>query len=347
MGIAHEVEEAIDLLLDKFVTSKSEALCGAMAPIALAGISIHFVLIGFMIMRGEVEEPIQTFLWKTFRAALITGIALNGGEYQSVVVNASQGLVAALLGSLSGFETVGAVIDDIAEPFAILGQQLYNDANTGFWPSFGLLAAAGMVAIAEFLMVAIGLGFFLLAKVGLALVLGIGPAFVLCALWPSTEKYTESWIGQLLNFIVLKVLVALCILMLTDFSSKYASHIVENPETINVLRATISLLMCCGALVVVMLNLPQLASALSGGASISGVGRTVGRALLDVLNKSSNSSKPKPAPVPKPQTRHPMPGSPPPRNQRPGGRIENASPNAIPSNPLYRRNTIERVRNKT
>jgi type IV secretion system protein VirB6 len=202
------------------------------------------------------------------------------------------------------------------------------------------LGAAAIVAIAEFLMVAIGLGFFLLAKVALALVLAIGPVYILCAIWPSTEKYTESWIGQALNYVVLKVLVAVCILMLTDFASKFAAHINENPDAINVLRATMSLLICCGALAVVMLNLPQLSSALAGGASIAGIGRTIGRAFLDTMNKSGRSGR-----GPKPAT---GPESGPPKQtdfkkrQREQGMPRDRPPANIA--PLYRRNTIQQIR---
>ena len=250
MGIAQEVETAISFLLDSFVSTKSAALCAAIVPIALTGATIYVIVMGFAIIRGEANDSLQTFLWKSFRMAFVAAISLSVGTYQSMIIDGSDGLVGALLQSLSGFDTVGALVDDIAKPFSELGEQIWSKAVVGFWPNFGLIAAAGGVAIAEFLMVAIGLGFFLMAKVALALVLAIGPVYVMCAMWPATEKYTESWIGQVLNYIVLKVLVGVCILMLTDFASKFAAHINVNSEAVNVIKATTALLICCGALTV-------------------------------------------------------------------------------------------------
>jgi type IV secretion system protein VirB6 len=316
MGIAQEVEQAIDFLLNSYITNKSEAVCHALTPIAITGITIHLIVIAFTIFKGESNEPFQYVLWKIFRFSLISGIALVGGQYQSLVVSGTEGLIGALL--------------EIATPFAALGADLVSRGTMGFWPNFGLIIAAGTVSIAEFLMVAIGLGFFLLAKIGLALTLALGPAFLLCAMWPGTEKYTESWIGQVLNYTLLKILIAACILMLTDIASKFASHIQSTPDTVNVIRATTSLLMCCGALAIVMLNLPQLASALSGGSSIAGIGRTIGRACLDVLNKSGDR---RPNPTPKPQD------SPP----RWDGQERQPPPARTP---LYRRNTISHIRKK-
>lgn len=328
MGIGEEVEKSLDFLLTSFVSSKSAAMCAALVPIAIAGSTIYLLVMGFAIMRGEANDPLHTFVWKTFRIALIAGVSLSAGEYQSTIIEGTDALVGAFLESMSGFTSVGAVVDDIAKPFSELGQQMWNQAVTGFWPNFALVAAAGAVGIAEFLMFAIGLGFFLLAKVALALVLAVGPAYIVCAMWPGTEKYTESWLGQVLNYVMLKVLVAVCILMLTDFASKFAAHIQVTSDTVNVIKATTSLLCCSGALVIVMLNLPQLAAALSGGASISGIGRTIGRALLDMMNRPG---KPKAPPgggeIAQGRGRGQGTGAPPP-----------------PRKPLYQRNTIEHLR---
>ncbi|WLI91081.1 type IV secretion system protein [Massilia sp. R2A-15] len=331
MGIAQEVEAAIDGLLDTAVSSKSAALCAALAPIALTGATIHLIVIAFTIMRGDAGDPVQTVVWKSFRMALIAGIALSAGAYQTNVLEGTAALESALIESMSGLSSVGALIDDFAKPFDELGVQLWNQAVVGFWPNFGLMAAAAAVAIAECFIFSLGLGFYLLAKVALAIVLAIGPAFVLCAMWPATEKYTESWIGQVLNCVVLKVLVATSIVMLTSFVSQYAAHISATPDTANVISATTSLLLCCGALGVVMFNLPQIAAALSGGVSIAGIGRTVGRALLDLMNRPA---KAKPAP----------PGKPAGGAIFPGGGNSTAGPPPPPRAPLFQRNTIERLR---
>jgi type IV secretion system protein VirB6 len=329
MGIAQAVEEAIDGLLTSVVSAKSAALCAALAPIAITGCTIYIVAMGFAIMRGDTNDPLHTFVWKTFRMAFIAGIALSAGAYQTMIIDGSAALEVALIESMSGMSSVGALIDDLAKPFVDLGEQIWSQAVVGFWPHFGLIAAAGAVALAQCFIFCLGLGFYLLAKVALAVVLAVGPIFIMCAMWPGTEKYTESWLGQLLNYVVLKVLVATTIVLLTSFVSQYAAHISVTADATNVITATTSLLLCCGALGIVMLNLPQIAAALSGGASISGIGRTVGRALLDLLNR--------------PKT----PKASPPTGGEIGqgsGRGNATGPVPPPRVPLFQRNTIERLR---
>lgn len=333
MGIAEEVEQAIDLMLNTFVSSKSAALCAALAPIALTGATIYLIVMGFAIMRGEANDPLHTFVWKSFKMALIAGLALSAGDYQSNIVEGTQGIETAFIQAMSGLNSVGALVDDMAKPFSDLGQQLWNQAVTGFWPNFGLIAAAASVAIAEFFIFAIGLGFYLLAKVALALVLAVGPPYILCAMWPGTEKYTESWLGQAINYVILKVLVAVSIVMLTTFASQFAAHVAVTSDALNVIRATTSLLICCGALGIVMLNLPQLASALAGGASLSGIGRMIGRALLDTLNRPGKPKKPAPEG-----------GSINKGRGIDGARGQSTGPAPPPRQPLFQRNTIERLR---
>ena len=328
MGIATELEVAIDQLLVTFVSSKSAALCGALVPIALTGATIYLLVMGFAIMRGEANDSLHTFLWKSFKMAFIAGLALSVGEYQASIVDGITGIQGAFLQSMSGVSSVGGLVDNMAAPFLDLIQQLWSQATVGFWPNFSLLAAAGLVQIAQIFLFVVGLGFYLLTKVALALVFAVGPAFILCAMWPATQKYTESWVGQALNYVVLNVLIGASIVMLTGFASQYANHIAQTPDTANVIKATMALLLCSGALGVVMLNLPQLATALSGGASISGIGRAIGRAGMD-MGRGSKKDGPMPA----------------------GGDIRPArntgstqSTGREQSQPLYLRHTIDNIR---
>lgn len=335
MGIAASVDDAITGLLNATVSSKSAALSASLAPLAITGATVYFIMMGFAYARGDVSEPLHSFVWKAIKITFLAGLSLAAGEYQTTILNGWDALEIALIESISGSTSVGNLIDDLAKPFADLGEQLWNEAVVGYVPNLALLFAAGMVAIAELFIFGLGLGFYLLAKVGLAVVLAVGPAFLMCAMWPGTEKYTETWIGQALNFVILKVLVATSIVMLTSFVSQFAQHIAVSGDTSNVITATTSLMLACGALGIVMLNLPQIAAALSGGASISGIGRTVAHALIHKLGRPGN-----PGPSAKSSTKG-------------GGSISpartgstGAKTSAALRKPLYQRNTIEQLHTK-
>lgn len=280
MGIATEIETAIDGLLNTFVSTKSAALCGILMPVALTGTTIYLLIMGYAVMRGEAHDSLHTVLWKWFKITMIAGVALSAGEYQGSIVDGLQGIQGAFVGAFGNASTIGGLVDNMAQPYDDLGQQLWSEATTGFWPNFSLLVAAGMVAIAQAFLFIVGLGMYLLAKVAFALVLAVGPAFILCAMFPATQRFTESWLGQALNFVFLNVLIGASISMLTSFASQFAQHIQANVGNTAIMKDTMALLLVSCSLGVVMLNLNTIASALSGGASISGVGRELARYIM-------------------------------------------------------------------
>ena len=280
MGIATALETAVDTLLNNYVTTKSAAVSAAIAPVALTGVTVYVILMGFAIMRGEAHDSLHTFLWRSFKIAFVSVLALGAGEFQSYVVNMVQGVQGGLTQAMSGAATLGALIDNVEQPYAALQTALWDQAIPTFGlPSFSLVFAAVLVALAQFVLFIIAFGMYLLAKVALALVLAVGPAFILCAMFPATQRFAESWVGQALNFALLNVLIAASIAMLTQFASDFATQLVGQVDTVGILTNVAALVMATGAMAVVLLNLERLASALAGGVAIQGIGRDIGRAL--------------------------------------------------------------------
>jgi type IV secretion system protein VirB6 len=293
-GIAQTLEAGVDALLTGYVTAKSAAVSAAIAPVALTGVTIYVLLMGFAIMRGEAHDSLHTFLWRSVKIAFVAGLALSAGEFQSSVIGMVEGIQSGLTSAVSGAGSIGALVDNLAQPYNDLGEALWTRAVPSgvlSLPSFSLIFAAALVAIAQFFLFVIGLGMYLLAKVALALVLAVGPVFILCAMFPGTQRYAESWIGQALNFALLNVLIAASIAMLTQFASDFARAMLTTIDTINILRDVMSLLLATGALAIVLLNLERISSALAGGVSIQGIGRDIVR----MASRSQPTARPAPA----------------------------------------------------
>jgi type IV secretion system protein VirB6 len=280
MGIATSVETAINSLLSNYVTTNSTAISNALQPVALTGVSIYLVVMGWAIARGEVHDSIPTAALKFFKISVICAMALTAGQYQTYAINAVQGVQGVFTTAFGNAATLGALIDNLAAPYDTLDNLLWSHVSSGSFgfPDFALIAASLMVSISEVVIFAIAIGTYAIALVSLALVLAVGPAFILCALFSSTQRFTESWIGQALHFAFLNILLGATIAMLTSIASQFATHIATNYGNTAILSDTVALLVISIALGVVMLNLNAIASALSGGASISGIGGQLARA---------------------------------------------------------------------
>lgn len=328
MGIATAAEQAVDGLLNTFVTTKSAALSAMLAPLALTGVTIYIIVMGWAIMRGEAQDSFHTFLWKSFKIAFICGIALSAGEYQGSVVDGVTGIQGAIT-SVFGAGTLGGVIDNALGPYEDLGQQIWSEAVTGFMPNFALVAAAGFVSVAQFFITLVALGMYLLAKIALALVLAVGPVFIFCAMFPATQRFTESWIAQAMQFTLLNALLAAAISMLYDVSSEFAAHVGTGFGDTAVIKDTLALLGISAGLCVVVLNIQGIAGALSGGVGLQGIGREIGRKALELMNRGGGGGK---------RDGGSMEGG------RTTGQPHPASSGGTASTPLYQRNVLDNIR---
>lgn len=288
MGIATIAEQAVDNLLTTFVTSKSAAMSAMLAPIALSSVTVYVILMGYAVMRGEAQDSMHTVLWKFFKIAIVAGIALSAGEYQGTVIDGVNGIQAAIT-SPFGAATLGGVIDNAAQPYESLGNALWAQATTGVFPHFALLAAAAMVSLGHFLIVLVALGMYLMAKISLALILAVGPVFIFCAMFPVTQRFTEQWIAQAVQFSLVNALLAATISMLYSISQQFANHVETGLGATEILTDCLMLLGITAALCVVVLNTQGIASALSGGVGLQGIGREIAQQAMRMMQK-----KPKP-----------------------------------------------------
>lgn len=327
-GIATTVETAVDGLLSTFISTKSAALCSALVPVALSGVTIYIMLMGFAVMRGETHDPLHTVLWKWFKISMIAGIALSAGEYQGTIVDGIQGIQGALT-SPFGAATLGGVIDNAAQPYDDLGQQLWSEATTGFMPNFALCFAAAVVAIAQSFIVIVALGMYLLAKISMALILAVGPVFIFCAMFPATQRFTELWLGVALQFAMLTALLAGEVSLLYDIVKKFADHVHLNAGTTAIIKDCLALLGISGGLAVVVLNTQGIAAALTGGLGLQGIGREIGRAFMNTMNRGGGSSRSSGG------------GS---ITGQSGGGASGAGAGGGSSTPLYQRNVIDNIR---
>lgn len=292
-GVATYIENAIDQLLANFVTAKSAAFCAALAPLALTGTTIYIMIMGYAVMRGEAHDSLHTVLWKWFKVSMVAGVALSGGEYQATVVegiNAIPGILSAVFG---GSATIGGMIDGIADPLIAMVKMLQTKSSMGTFPDLTLFAAAMTVALAELIIVVIGIAMYVFAKVALALCLAVGPIFILCLLWPATQSRFEGWLGQTLSFAWLQGMLAAAIGMVYTIIEQFADKVQQNANTNDVLTDAGALLAVSIIVAILVWRMPQIAAAMTGGTSVEGIGRDIGRAMANAFNGGGKSNRSK------------------------------------------------------
>lgn len=274
-----EFEQPITRFVLESVTNLTSAVAGPLR----VGLTLYIVLYGIAIIRGAVREPVLDFAWRSVRLVAIVTLATNADTFRTYVTDLFNDTLPREVGnSIAGAGlsmSSGQPFDQLLNKGIAVATQIYEQSGlTNIAPA--LIAAILMVftAAAGFLQFAV----MLYAKVGLSLVIALGPIFVALALFEATRPFAEAWTRQLVNFVVLQVLViALIGLMLTtvvQFVDKYGTNATTGGELI-VGSVAISALL--GLAAYVALQLPEIAGALAGGGA-SLAGRTMSRTLTAI-----------------------------------------------------------------
>ena len=272
----------IDAATTTFVTDISSKVIAEVTPIVTSGLTLMFIFYGIAIIRGTIEMPMMDFLGRSIKIALITGVALAGGLYQShiaeAIVQMPDELASALIAGGTQGEGAAFLIDEsAAKGFSVAGSAF---EKAGFLTDTGVLYTVFgcIVLFATGVLVAIGGAFILVAKVGLAILAGLGPFFIIALLFQSTQRFFEMWISQVLNYAFLIIIFSAVFGLMMDIYSAYIVDVKLN-GIINVGYTLGGAVVMSGAMAVVLWQLPSIATGLAGGmsASLAFPGRSMDR----------------------------------------------------------------------
>lgn len=274
--IFNQLFAQIDQVTSTYVTQISHNAITAMMPVVSAGSVIMFVIYGLMIAHGRVEMPFTDFLLKSAKIATVVAIAGAGGFYQNQIANV-------IVDSPS--ELAYALIPQAANPAAttnenaaagLLDKAMSDgfEAATKAWHSAGLSAKGFYLvvtgAIIIFTTAALGVvggAFIILAKVALAVLAGLGPIFIFALIFKTMQRFFEAWVGQLLSFGFLIVLQSAIFGFFIHLFDNYVSGI-NFSGALNLGETLGGLLIIGFAAIVLMLQIPGIASSLGGGLAL-------------------------------------------------------------------------------
>ncbi|KXF77889.1 conjugal transfer protein TrbL [Paramesorhizobium deserti] len=261
------VDEQFKTPLENFISEGTSNVSEWTSGPLTAAITLYIVLYGYLVLRGSVQEPILDFAYRAIKLAIIVMLVKNAGEYQTYVTkvffDALPREIAQALNT--GTAPSASTFDSLLDKGHEAATDIWSRAS---WPIDIVTGVGGILVIfASFIVAAIGYIISLYARLALAIVLAIGPIFVALAMFQATRRFTEAWIGQLANFVILQILVvAVGSLLITCIDSTFTA--IEGYS--DVLMRPAALCAICLAALYVFYQLPNIASALAaGGASLT------------------------------------------------------------------------------
>ena len=176
------------------------------APVVELGVTAYFMWYAWMILTGRSRRNLMDFIVEWLKVAVIANVALSAPLFMQLVVgffSTMDGwLIAAIpMGSLTPADTAWSAIDRlggqawsmVARVFAV--DALFSMANLGAHIACALMAAGA--AIGVFYLAGFGLQLVVINKIMLVILLGLGPLFLCCLMFPATRGFCLGWARSL------------------------------------------------------------------------------------------------------------------------------------------------------
>lgn len=253
---------------DFFDTSVSAALLNGtsnmialISPLVGVCFSIYVLLTIIGYWRGSEGNWAPDFLYKLAAWGTVIVFGLNIDYYKLYVAPIITGLGDDLTGTVGTKYNSAAALDQMGNALLDCFLNLYEKADGIKQTVFAALTIISLsFPMAAFMVVAIG--YIILAKVALGILVAVGPLFIAAALFPATRDLFKNWTGQCLNYAFL--------VMLFSFAAQIEISMVKSliPSDFALADVYVCVLVCC-VMVFVSLNFPSLAAALAGGIGIS------------------------------------------------------------------------------
>ncbi|STY98639.1 type IV secretion system protein VirB6 [Moraxella caprae] len=267
----------VNSALSNFSSQFSSGVATEIAPLVAGGLTLSFIVIGIMAIRGLLDRPFMEVAWTLTKASIITSIALTTAVYQNYVIDVFLTLPDDLISSLVGNSISGADVK-VGQGAAVAIEEMYDlgTSKAGLFfdqAAFSLTQGIDLLPILYGVLVwigillccVIGLFWLIVAKVVLALMLGIGPFFICCLIWNPTQQFFWSWLGQVLNTAITSIFVLAVFAVFAAIFNTQLNELQVELDTANFANAAVFTflgILCMGVLVAI----PQYVSALTGAA---------------------------------------------------------------------------------
>lgn len=318
MGFLADTETSITTGFTAVANTFGAGLLGTFRPAFIAGFTIWIALIAYEVAFGKSEDGFTYIFTKIGKIFLIGVLALYGWpELADLLNGVREGFV--------GSNTLSTVLEtNLMNPIAALWSELFRWFVASLEPLgftdvgeiFKLLFVFLFVALAYALMslivgvfAVVALAMFLVASSIFILLLAVGPFFLLCLAFPFTQRFFETFIGNVMTAVLSMAFVVLIVLFVANFFGLINIQTIV-PTTTDTLTAIdmakqmavlfTSKAATAALIIYLMYKVFDLAAALGGGLNMGGNMISGVRSVMRSMN--SGGGKPPPPPAAPPNT---------------------------------------------
>jgi type IV secretion system protein VirB6 len=265
--------------LTSYISVHVAATAAAIEPVATTVAIIYVMVWGYLQLRGQVDEPIMGAAVRLLTLVAVFGIGLRLWLYHGLIVDTFFTAPAQLAARLIGASDPVTIIDTIWDRGGTVAGSLWDKGSLlsgdgGFYiAGIAVYLLVGVLCVYTMFLIA-------LSRIALALLLALGPVFIVLTLFDATRHLFESWLRELTNYALVTVLTVLLAAMMLDLVEAYAAQTAARGNEILTVDA-LNLVLVCALVALVMRQVLPIAARLAGGGPLAtfGVLSAIGRKL--------------------------------------------------------------------
>ncbi|MDE2262446.1 MAG: type IV secretion system protein, partial [Gammaproteobacteria bacterium] len=239
--------------------------------------TVYVMIWGYLQLTGSIEEPFVAGVKRIVTLAVILGVALHLWLYNTLLVDtfyrAPTEFAAAVVGASDPVRT----IDAIWNTGGAVADQLFRDGTGGgFWGAAGGMLAGIAIWLLIGLLCVYTMFLLALSSVSEAVLLALGPLFIVTLLFDSTRRFFEAWLAQLANYAMITILTVMVAALMLHLVASYAQQTAALGTGMKIVDA-LNMLLVTGLVILFMRQVMPVASGLAGGVTLASFG-VAGRA---------------------------------------------------------------------
>jgi len=267
----------MDVVSKEFVASNLSVIIATITPLVSIALTMALTLEGaFKLWTGD-GEPLTDLLKKFAFWGIILSIATAGGWYQKSLADVAlktpdefaQILIVDKVKGGNAQNQVASTIDKALENGMKTAKKAFDNAGVTSGAGLASLILAAAVLLSTVLVCGIGAALILFAKFMMAIAVCFGPIFIMCLLFDSTRELFTKWIGSVINFALITILLSATFGLLMKFYGKAVASAADPAKDAPILVPIIT----CGVLTVVtwfvLKKIPELAASWGSGVTVA------------------------------------------------------------------------------
>lgn len=255
--------------LATYIGTNTARLAGVLEPTVVTLAVLYVMAWGYLQLTGQIEEPFVAGLKRIVMLAVVLGVTLNLWLYNTVIVNTFYSAPAQLAAAVVGAGDPVGTVDAIWESGGAVAGNLWTKGN--LLSGFGFLLAAAAVWCLMGLLCIYTMFLIALSNIALAVLLALGPLFIVMLFFDTTRRLFSAWIAQLANYALISILTVMVAALMLQVMQSYAAQTAARGSAIFTMDA-LNMLLMAGLVLLILRQVMPIAASVAGGAALNSFG---------------------------------------------------------------------------